>query len=68
MKEETQTMYRLKDNDGRLERRYELMEGSGSVTRLSASPEEARSEPRPRVVRVPGGFAFVEDRTAIGRS
>jgi hypothetical protein len=61
-------MYRLNDTDGWRERR-ELMEGPGSVTRLSERPEEAaRPDARPRVVRVPGGFAFVEDRPAIGRS
>jgi hypothetical protein len=69
MKEETQAMYRLNDTDGWRERRREPMEGPGSVTRLSARPKEAaRPGTRTRIVRLPGGFAFVEDRTAVGRS
>jgi hypothetical protein len=40
-----------------------LLKGSGEVRRHAARRNEnGRSETRLRVVRVPGGFAFVEDR------
>ena len=43
--------------------RRELPERSGEVPRPSARRNETcRSETRLRVVRVPGGFAFVEDK------
>jgi hypothetical protein len=46
-----------------------LREGSGEVPRVSARRNEnGRSETRLRVVRVPGGFAFVEDRPDTRRS
>jgi hypothetical protein len=49
--------------------RRELREGSGEVPRLSARRnDKGRSETRLRVVRVPGGFAFVEERPGTRRS
>jgi hypothetical protein len=58
-------MYQLNVRGMRRERRHELPEGSGNVGRLSAHRNETRrSETRLRVVRAPGGFAFVEDKTS----
>lgn len=57
-------MYRLKEIEGWRERR-ELMAGLGSVPRPARPKGVARSDTRPRVVRVPGGFTFVEDGSAI---
>jgi hypothetical protein len=58
-------MYQLNVTGMRRERRHELPEGSGNVPRLSARRNETgRSETRLRVVRAPGGFAFVEDKSA----
>jgi hypothetical protein len=46
-----------------------LPEGSREVPRHAARRNEnGRSETRLRVVRVPGGFAFVEDRPDTRRS
>ncbi len=62
-------MYQISEADVRRERRYKLPEGSGRVPRLTARRnEKGRPETRLRVVRVPGGFAFVEDRSATGGS
>jgi hypothetical protein len=49
--------------------RHELPVRSGEVPRHAARRNEmGRSETRLRVVRVPGGFAFVEDRPDTRRS
>ncbi len=62
-------MYQLNEADVRRERRYELPEGSGRVPHLTARPNETGGPESPlRVVRVPGGFALVEDRSATGGS
>jgi hypothetical protein len=53
-------MYQLNVRGMRRERRHEL---SGNVPRLSAHRNETGpSETWLRVVRAPGGFAFVEDK------
>jgi hypothetical protein len=53
-------MYQLNE---RREHRHESMEGSGEVRRAHRTGT-SRPETRLRVVRVPGGFAFVEDKPA----
>jgi hypothetical protein len=54
-------MYQLNET----EVRRELPKRSGNVPRRN---ETGRSETRLRVVRVPGGFAFVEDKPDSWRS
>jgi hypothetical protein len=57
-------MYQLNE---RREHRHESMEGSGEVRRAPAHRNGmSQPETRLRVVRVPGGFAFVEDKPATG--
>ena len=58
-------MYQLNETGVRPERRYELQEGSGNAPpRAVRRNGTIRQESRLRVVRVPGGFAFVEDGSA----
>jgi hypothetical protein len=55
-------MYQLNETDVGHENRHELLEGLGDVPGASARLNgSGRSDTRLRVVRVPGGFAFVED-------
>jgi hypothetical protein len=57
-------MYQLNE---RREHRHESMEDSGDVRRTPAHRNGAsRPDTRLRVVRAPGGFAFVEDKPATG--
>jgi hypothetical protein len=56
-------MYQLKETGVR----RELQNGPGEVPRHAAH-RNGRSENRLRVVRAPGGFAFVEDRFDTRRS
>jgi hypothetical protein len=62
----SQAMYQLDETEMRREHRRELPEGSAKAPRLAARRTE--SVARPRVVRVPGGFAFVADKAAEERS
>jgi hypothetical protein len=56
-------MYQLDETNVRPERRYKLPEGSGNARRVAARRNETdRPETRLRVVRVPGGLAFVADK------
>ena len=58
-------MYQLNEANRRRYSRRGLPEMPGDVPRLSAPRSEmGRSDARVRVVRVPGGFAFVEDEPA----
>ena len=59
-------MYQLNETEMRREHRRELPEGSANVPRLAA--RQTGSEASLRVVRAPGGFAFVADRSATERS
>jgi hypothetical protein len=58
-------MYQLNETDVRREHHHESLEGSGDLQRASARRNGTDlSYTRLQVVRVPGGFAFVEDKPA----
>jgi hypothetical protein len=51
------------------EARHEMAEEPGRVTHLPArQSENGRPDTGMRVVRVPGGFAYVGDRPSTGRN
>ena len=58
-------MYQLNETDVRRNRRHEAPKRSEIILRRN---EKGRSEMQLRVVRVPGGFAFVEGRPDPRRS
>ena len=65
----SQTMYQPNETEMRREHSREREEGLANLPRLAARPNGAgSSEARHRVVLVPGGFAFVADRSATGES
>jgi hypothetical protein len=61
-------MYQLNETETWREHRRESLRENEGERRASRQNGTGRSDARLRVVRVPGGFAFVEDRPDTRRS